>query len=221
MNLGDIVVRADQVLALGEAVLATQKRSEWGWSVASDRFTEFRSASLSFLAGAFGARHPYYGDFDARVTDTWSSSIQSGIGILRAARDELAGGWLRTTRGLLSAEIFGDFLEMADHLLSEHYKDAAAVVCGSALEEHLRQLAAVASVPVNVHKGADTFAKKADSLNADLAKADAYSKLDQKSITVWLDVRNKAAHGKYSEYEEAQVGLMIEGVRQFIARVQA
>ena len=40
----------------------------------------------------------------------------------------------------MHAELFADFLEMADYLLSEGYKDPAAVLGGSMLEEHLRQL---------------------------------------------------------------------------------
>ena len=42
---------------------------------------------------------------------------------------------------LAHAEVFADFLEMAQHLLDVGYKDAAAVIAGSALEAHLRQLA--------------------------------------------------------------------------------
>ncbi|MCC6537711.1 MAG: hypothetical protein IT162_09195 [Bryobacterales bacterium] len=63
--------------------------------------------------------------------------------------------------------------------------------------------------------------KKADTLNADLVKAGAYSVLDQKSITAWLDLRNKAAHGKYTEYEKDQVRLLIDAIRNFMARCPA
>jgi hypothetical protein len=40
----------------------------------------------------------------------------------------------------VAAEVFTDFIEMAEHLLEQGYKDPAAVVAGSVLEEHLRQL---------------------------------------------------------------------------------
>ena len=49
-------------------------------------------------------------------------------------------------------------------------------------------------------------------------KNQIYSKLDQKSVTAWLDLRNNAAHGHYDKYEAVQVELMISGVRDFIAR---
>jgi hypothetical protein len=49
-----------------------------------------------------------------------------------------------------------------------------------------------------------------------LAAASTFSKLDQKNVTAWLDLRNKAAHGKYAEYETPQVNLLIGGIRDFI-----
>lgn len=55
-------------------------------------------------------------------------------------------------------------------------------------------------------------------MNADLAGANVYSKLDQKNVTAWLDLRNKAAHGKYGEYTKEQVALLIQSVRDFITR---
>ena len=61
--------------------------------------------------------------------------------------------------------------------------------------------------------------KKADSMNNDLASAGAYSKLDQKNVTAWLDLRNKAAHGHYGEYNTDQVQALLLGVREFAARV--
>jgi len=60
--------------------------------------------------------------------------------------------------------------------------------------------------------------KKADQLNADLAGASVYSKLDLKSITSWLDLRNKAAHGKFGEYTKEQVQFMIQGIQDFMVR---
>jgi hypothetical protein len=54
-----------------------------------------------------------------------------------------------------------------------------------------------------------------------LVKAKSYAKLDEKSITSRLDLRNKAAHGEYEQYDVHQVKNMIEGVRGFIGRTPA
>jgi hypothetical protein len=118
---------------------------------------------------------------------------------------------------LIHADIFADFVEMAEYLLSEGYKDPAAVIIGSTLEEHLRQVCVKHGIAID----AAGKPKKADQLNADLSGQTVYSKLDQKSITAWFDLRNKAAHGKYTEYSKEQVTLLIQGVRDFMARIPA
>ncbi len=138
------------------------------------------------------------------------------VGVLASLRADTARGYLRSQRELLYAEIFGDFLEMAQHLLDEGYKDAAVVIAGSSLEAHLRQLCQKSGIPTDVKSGGGVPAKKADRLNADLAGGPVYSKLDQKNVTAWLDLRNKAAHGLFDQYSGPQVGLLIAGVRDFI-----
>ena len=54
---------------------------------------------------------------------------------------------------LAQAEVFADFLDMAEHLLGEGYKDAAAVILGAVLEDTLRKLADAYGVPVIGPKG--------------------------------------------------------------------
>ena len=111
------------------------------------------------------------------------------------------------------------FLEMAHQLLAEGYKDPAAVMAGSVLEEHLRQLCQKHDIPTEITKPGCPQPKKADALNADLAKKQVYNKLDQKNVTAWLDLRNKAAHGKYQEYTKEQVSLMLQSLSDFLVRV--
>lgn len=153
-------------------------------------------------------------DAKDRGTSTYSQ-VAELEGALRALRLDVEAGRLSGIVQLLHAELFADFLEMAAHLLDEGYKDPAAVLAGSVLEEHLRKLAEVAGIDVLKDNGRS---KKADALNAELAGADVYNKLDQKSVTAWLDLRNNAAHGKYDEYDATQVGTMLMGVRDFLVR---
>jgi hypothetical protein len=63
--------------------------------------------------------------------------------------------------------------------------------------------------------------KKADTMNADLVKAGAYSRLDQKNVTAWLGLRNDAAHGNYGAYDGAQVALLVSSIRDFLSRTPA
>lgn len=136
-------------------------------------------------------------------------------GVLRGLRADVEAGYMRTLEELVHADLFSDFLEMAHELQRSGYKDAAAVIAGSTLEEHLRKLAEKNGVAIAKPGGAP---KKADALNADLAGAAAYNKLEQKSVTAWLDLRNSAAHGKYDDYDHRQVASLIQDVREFMIR---
>jgi hypothetical protein len=136
-------------------------------------------------------------------------------GILQALRSDLESGYLQSVIELLHADLFADFLEMATYLLQQGYKDPAAVIVGTVLEEQLRKLSQKAGISLELANGAP---KKADGLNSELTAAQTYSKLDQKNVTAWLDLRNKAAHGKYAEYSSEQVELMLQGVQNFMSR---
>lgn len=139
-------------------------------------------------------------------------------GVLASLRADINSGYLRSVSELIHGELFGDFLEMAQHLVDEGYKDAAAVIAGSALEAHIRQLSQKAGIALETSDSSGIRPKKADTLNAELAKSSVYSKLDQKNVTSWLALRNDAAHGHYDRYEETQVKLLIAGIRDFISR---
>jgi hypothetical protein len=63
------------------------------------------------------------------------------MGILRGLRNDYEAGYMRTVEDLVRADLFTDFIEMAEELVGKGYEDAAAVITGSVLEEHLRKLA--------------------------------------------------------------------------------
>ncbi len=140
------------------------------------------------------------------------------VGVAEALKHDLEAGYMQTTEELIHGELFSDFLEMASYLLDEGYKDPAAVVGGASLEGHLRQLAKRLGIETTITTASGVKPKKAESLNTEIAKTTAYSVLDQKNVTAWFDLRNKAAHGHYTTYMAEQVAIMLAGVRDFITR---
>jgi len=139
------------------------------------------------------------------------------VGIIEALKTAYESGYLHQIEELIRADLFSDFLNMGEYLLKEGYKDPAAVIIGGVLEEHLRKLCVKNSITTTV----DDQPKKADLMNSELAKKGVCNKLDQKSVTAWLDLRNKAAHGKYTEYSQEQVEVALLGIRDFTARFSA
>lgn len=222
MDMANLVKRVDELLDLGNATIATV-RSVGGRNavecVDAAPMAAFRTAVLSFIERIFGSTHPHFRQFSERTRTNQLVEAKQGIAILEAIRSEIAGGWLSSLKGLIAAELFSDFLDMADHLLESGYKDAAAVIAGSVLEEHLRQLCIKSSIPIEERRDDRMVPHKADRLNAQLVSAQVYGKLDQKLVTAWLDLRNNAAHGGDQAYNSEQVARCLAGVTEFLARV--
>lgn len=144
-----------------------------------------------------------------------SSRLLVLAGVLQALRDDIEAGYLGTVEAEIHADVFSDFLTMAEEWHGAKSKDAAAVIAGSVLEEHLRKLAAANGLSVESGDGRPV---SADRINSDLVKANAYNKIEQAQVTAWLAVRNRAAHGKYAEYDAGQVASLIRDVRGFVIR---
>jgi len=218
INKEILLKRVDALIAQGEKVLCTKIECYFKYYVDAGLQAGFRSSSLSFIKNLYGETNPIFKDFENGVKDNCPIQTRIGINILKSIKDEIENGWLISFKKLVSAEIFSDFFEMAKHLLDNGYKDAAAVMIGSLLEEHLRLLCKEHSIDIVIKKDGDCVPKKSNRINDELAKSGVYSALDQKSVSAWLAIRNKAAHGEYGEYTKEQVNLIHDGVLDFIRR---
>jgi hypothetical protein len=127
--------------------------------------------------------------------------------VFLAAKEDFEGGFLSSVRHLVQAEVFSTELEQARELLTAGYKVPAAVICGVVLETNLRSLCEARDLAVG----------KLDKMNADLAKAGQYNSLVQKRITALAAIRNSAAHGNSSDFNEKDMQSMIEEVERLVA----
>ena len=215
MNIEEkILKRIDELIQKGENVLATHRPNPpnvIGFpTLDSGKFVEWQTQVLNFLINLLGESHIYVQNFKDKVTKEYKSHVKIGQGILNAVKEDILGGYLTDIKTLISAEVFSDFLEMAEHLLENGYKDPAASLCGAVLEDGLRKIATKKGIKV---KSSDDL----NSLNDKCANGGVYNRLMQKKIKVWIDIRNKAAHGKFNAYTEEDVQEMLKGVRDFLA----
>lgn len=184
-----------------------------------EEFIATRAAIISFLSKIYHENHPFLKEIISlnRPTARGSTIIEK---IMEQVIKELEQGFLDDIKFTISAEIFTDFVDMAEHLLDTGYKDAAAVILGSSLESHLRKVA-------NKYKISTTFKNKkgkienhpASKLNDELHKAQKYNAAMHKSIMGWIQIRNDAAHGKFTGFNEKQVSLMLDGIRHIISSI--
>lgn len=218
-------MNADPVLAQIDALFA-----EWGFLPDSiPSWEAFRNANSSEIAHRTtramallerfapssrylrAANEPFEKGWDSGEAATFTAVAAA----LAAFRSDLQAGYLKSLEELIRADLFADFLDMATELQSKGFIDPAAVIAGSVLEEHLRKLAEANGIAVTNPSGEHL---KAGALNAALTKGGSYNKLVEKSVTAWLGLRNSAAHGKYSDYDDSQVAALIRDVRDFLIR---
>lgn len=209
-----LVERVEALIEKGDQVLATHKPNPPGVigfpTLDSGAFAEWQTQSLSFLVNILGPDHVYVENFKRDVESGHRDIVKAGQGILRAVREDLTLGLLHKIRSLVAAEVFSDFLDMAEHLLECGYKDPTASLTGAVLEDSLRQLARRNRIKLRSKEDLS-------SLNQKCADASVYNRLIQKKIQVWTDVRNHADHGEFGEYSERDVQDMLAGVRDLLA----
>jgi hypothetical protein len=172
--------------------------------------TAWRTRTISFLIRTFGASDTYTQAFEQNSDDTYHSDRDKSVALLRNLREDVAEGYLENFFLGVAGDILSDLLDLGAWSLDEGSKEAGAVLAGSALEVGLRRVAGARSVDI-------TKARGIDAINNALAKAGVYGSVRRSQIDAWRVLRNKAIHGEDREYAEADVRLMLEGVRGFLA----
>ena len=175
----------------------------------SGLFAEWQSQSLSYLVNLLMVHTiPMWTVLKEGKTALSVRSANRSRN-LRAVKEDIEGGYLQKIRSLLEAEVFSDFLDMAQHLHDTGYRPPSAFLAGAVLEDGLRKIAEAHTIQL---KPKETIS----SLN-DKCRDVVYNQLVWRKIQVWGDIRNKADHGKFDQYLEDDVSAMIDGVQSFLA----
>jgi len=132
------------------------------------------------------------------------------LGVLESAYEDFKLDLLEDTKAIITAEVFTDFIEQAEYLLSENYKLPAAVLMRGVLEDSLRTLCKKAQIVLSDKP-------KLDWMNTELIKARIYNTNVQKQVTAWAGIGNSAAHMKIDEFSETDIKNMISGIISFNA----
>ncbi len=219
----NLVSEANKLLDLGRQLIEYGKGNGGRTEPEKVReFTFWTTRTGEFLTKLYPKDNQYHKSFNQFRMRLKMDNLHSGsvhllfeiLGVLEAVRYDLENGLLDDIQKLLQADIFADFLEMGEHLLKEGYKDPAAVIIGSVLEDTLRKLAAANDIATTNDKGK---LLTIEPINVELAKNEVYNQLVKKQITSWADLRNNAAHGHYDQYDAKQVEQMLLFVQTFAA----
>lgn len=202
-----IVARIDALAKTGRQV------SEMNAIAASGNYTrEFhasyagrRAQATACVADVTGRDSTWYERFVQDTKNQYPNAAGEGASILEALSADVAAGYLRRQAELIAAEVFGDFLDMAQHLLDAGYHVASASPIGAVLEDGLRRLARRHHLKVGP-------SDDISALNNRLASKDIDTNLVRKQGDLWSATRNAADHGEFGEVKPENVREMQAGV---------
>lgn len=213
MSYQRLTDRLDHLIEVGEEVLETKYSREFDVNdyVKDDSFYQWRAGALSFLKAVFGDNSTHFHEFQQRCRGHFYTDALQGQSVLKAAKEDIEGGYLKKLQDLVAADIFADFLEMAEYLLEQGYRDPAASLIGAVLEDGLTKIAGNNGITLKSKENIS-------SLNQKIADAQIYNRLVQKRVEVWNEIRDNADHAKFSEYDADSVKGMCSGVRDFLEK---
>ncbi len=220
MNKDFFIKQLDEILNDYNRMKSKSQHDDLSGNTTIEEITTILTKAKAAIVRIVSNKSEYFKDIDSTLkrTDIYEGNmLRRIIGTIIALKSDLQNDYLKSFSNIIQSEVFSDYLEMAEHLINEGYKDPSAVLVGSTLEVHLRELCIFNGIDIDVKNSkGNIIPKKADLMNSDLAKANIYSVAYQKQIVDWLGIRNSAAHGKYSEYKSEEISLMLQGIRQFI-----
>lgn len=115
-----LLKRADELLVMDNAVLSTAYSTGGQYNISCVKSAPKvgrRSAALSLKYRTFGDDLPHSKQFSMNAGMDFRTDAEEGIAIQQAIRDEIAASWLSTITEPVAAELFADFLSIAEHLL--------------------------------------------------------------------------------------------------------
>lgn len=207
----NIIERFEELIEFGKQIISGARSVEWvGYVVDDKQSSNYGLRALNLLIQIYGEKSDYYVQFANKYKDfPYARNFTNSLGILEAAKEDYENGYFFKILIPIEAEIFDDFLEQAKELFKKGYYQPAAVIAGCVLEDGLRKLCYRNSISLPAKT-------TIDPMNVELAKTGIYNKLIQKKITALADLRNKAAHGEWTEFTEKDVEDMIRDVRRFM-----
>jgi hypothetical protein len=164
----------------------------------------------SLLLAAFGEASPHYKNFTARFEHCagYDYDLDALHGIFQSAHEDFEGGYIFNVELRVSGEVFGDFVGMARHALSEGHKDVAAVLASAALEDTLKKYASVNNLEVGD--------KPMQEVIAALKSKGLVSGAQKALLDTMPKIRDYAMHANWEKVSTPDVSAVIGFVEQFL-----
>jgi hypothetical protein len=186
------------------------------------RYVEWRTKAATLVSHVLPKDNIHIASVEGltQLTPT-AEHMEWATGFLKAVKNDLESGFLDGLATVIEAEIAADYMGQAEQLLGEGQTGKfdhvpAAVLSGAVLEKALRRLCGQQQPPIPVVNASGDH-KTLNPLIDDLKKAVVFNELKAKQLRAWADIRNKAAHGDFDQFNRGDVDQMLKGVANFLA----
>jgi hypothetical protein len=156
---------------------------------------------------------PYRQKVDKVALENHGYAINAAVGevsaVLRNLISDADSGLIASITDRARAETFDDFLDHADAYLQDSRKNEAGVIAGVVFEDTIRRICTKHGI---VEKG-----QKLDSLISKLASIGEFTAVRAKRARAAADVRTKATHAQWDEFEVSDVQAAVDFTRDIIA----
>lgn len=144
------------------------------------------------------------------LTAVHKSIVGSTIGVLKSIKTELTLGLIDNIEKEITGELFGDFISMAKAVMSDNYKDAAAVLASAAIEDILKRYASMNNLDI---EGKD-MSEVISALKAKSLLQGPQASL----VTSYVKLRNKAFHAEWDKIDKPEVQSLISFAEEFLIK---
>lgn len=181
-----------------------------GYHYESGDWKKWATSAQSLILAVFGENSPHYINFVAGFEQCsgYDHSVDELKGIFLSSKEDFEGGYVFNVELRISGEIFGDFISMAKHSLSEGHKDVAAVLACAALEDTLKKFA--------TNNGLDVSEKSMQEVVSALKSKGLVSGAQKSLLDSMPKVRDYAMHANWEKLTAPDVSSVIGFVEQFL-----
>ena len=214
-----------ELLIEGEIVSRSESTDDHDYGVGEhvdrSKFVEWRTKVVTLLSEILPIKSPLRKTCERYLELMHTKRVCDDIfAMLHGCRKDFEDGMFDDLEKRVEADVSVNYLEQAERLMrdkdgADHTYIAAAVLAGAVLEKALRTLCKKASPPIPVNKVGGQ-AKTLNPLIDDLKKANVFNEIEAKQLRTWADIRNAAAHGRFEEFDRAQVEAMLVDVQRFL-----
>ncbi len=186
----------NKLIKQGDKILETASRGSNPNSIPEvneEKFHAFRIAALSWLNRVFAADHTCNQSFASEVTHATVARTKRAIGILQAAKIELESEWLPATRSSLAKDMLSSILNHAQREYRQGNLRAAAIICGTMVDELLRRICLKAKIGLTNQQlqGGKPATKKALQLTGEAYKKKVFDRTVNKQFISAIELFNE------------------------------